>query len=669
MLSPTPRAPAPGPLLPVVAASLLACAACHAPCTERSWYRDEDHDGWGGLMSNQTSCQQPAGHVDRGGDCDDTEDGVFPGAWELCDGLDNDCDGVVPEDESDADGDGLMPCDGDCDDADPDANLEDRDGDGFPSCPTEETGIGDCDDGDPAVFPGAAEACNGVDDDCDGDPDEIWIPDDALLPSGALDGAVDGVLLCIRAGTYVDTVSLYTVNAHLVGVDGAAATIIDAAGAGRVLGMTGGLSASTIVEGLTLTGGAGGDDYTTLGGGLFVEGSAPVLRDLVIEGNDGGAGAGGIHVYGGSPTIEGVTVRGNVGGAAGGVVVESGAVVTAADLRVEENAAAGGAPGGVLVEDADLALSSSLLEGNRAEDAAGGLAVVDDARVDLRHVVLRANVSQTAVGGLDVGEGAVADMDNVQIVFNEARDAGVGGMTAAFDSGATLSHGLIASNSGASDGGGLCVEPGAAPVLTSTVIAGNVADGDGAGLQLQASSFPSLTNVAVVGNWALGDAVGGGLWLDAGASPTLINVVVWGNEASSGGGIANAGGSIQAYASSLEGNVPDDIAGATWPAGSDGNLVADPRFLDTSSLDALDWDLHLDPASDLVDAGFAAYADPDGGAGDMGAYGGTGAGGWDLDGDGYPSWWQPGPYDATTHAPQGWDCDDLDPDVYPGAGC
>jgi len=41
---------------------------------------------------------------------------------EICDGLDNNCDGVVPADEADTDGDTFRVCDGDCDDGDPSIN-------------------------------------------------------------------------------------------------------------------------------------------------------------------------------------------------------------------------------------------------------------------------------------------------------------------------------------------------------------------------------------------------------------------------------------------------------------------------------------------------------------------------------------------------------------------
>ncbi len=79
-------------------------------------------------------------------------------------------------------------------------------------------------------------------------------------------------------------------------------------------------------------------------------------------------------------------------------------------------------------------------------------------------------------------------------------------------------------------------------------------------------------------------------------------------------------------------------------------------------------DLHLGAASAVASRAVGGETNPDGGPAGIGAYGGPGADGWDLDGDGYFECWQPGPYQPG-YAAAGWDCDDEDPDVHPGEGC
>jgi len=133
---------------------------------EVTWYADGDGDGFGTPYYTDSACTQPSGHVDNSEDCDDQDIAIHPGGTEVCDDEDNDCDGTADEGSPvgattwyiDYDGDGygatsftLDACDA------PTGYVADT---------------SDCDDTDQDVHPGATEACNEVDDDCDSTVDE-----------------------------------------------------------------------------------------------------------------------------------------------------------------------------------------------------------------------------------------------------------------------------------------------------------------------------------------------------------------------------------------------------------------------------------------------------------------------------------------------------------------
>ncbi|MBX3251039.1 MAG: putative metal-binding motif-containing protein, partial [Myxococcales bacterium] len=65
-------------------------------CVMAAWYRDEDGDGYG-AGAPTLSCEPVAGHVMRDGDCDDEDPEVRPSATEICNGIDDDCDGRIDE--------------------------------------------------------------------------------------------------------------------------------------------------------------------------------------------------------------------------------------------------------------------------------------------------------------------------------------------------------------------------------------------------------------------------------------------------------------------------------------------------------------------------------------------------------------------------------------------
>jgi large repetitive protein len=133
-----------------------------------TWYRDADSDGYGSAASFVVSCDLPAGYTADGSDCDDADASILPGAAELCNGTDDDCDGLIDPDSS----------------VDALTWYQDADGDGYAGTTTTtacsqpsgyEASASDCDDTRSTVHPGASERCNGTDDDCDGSTDEASV--------------------------------------------------------------------------------------------------------------------------------------------------------------------------------------------------------------------------------------------------------------------------------------------------------------------------------------------------------------------------------------------------------------------------------------------------------------------------------------------------------------
>jgi hypothetical protein len=135
-----------------------------------TFYQDADGDTFGDEDASVVGCAAPAGYVSDDQDCDDRPgvgDDVNPSALELCDGLDNDCDFAVDDQDASVDPSSALTW------------YQDFDGDeyGDPGfCivrgeqpPFHPGTAGDCDDTEPAVNPGEPEVCgDGLDNDCVG---------------------------------------------------------------------------------------------------------------------------------------------------------------------------------------------------------------------------------------------------------------------------------------------------------------------------------------------------------------------------------------------------------------------------------------------------------------------------------------------------------------------
>ena len=137
---------------------------------ESTWYADSDGDGYGDPDVYTESVEQLDGHVADNTDCNDADSSQYPGADELCNGEDDDCDKSIDEDATDV---SIWYADSDTDGyGDPESTTE--------ACDQPTGHVADdtdCDDTDPDINPDAEDVADGIDQDCDDEDGYIFSED------------------------------------------------------------------------------------------------------------------------------------------------------------------------------------------------------------------------------------------------------------------------------------------------------------------------------------------------------------------------------------------------------------------------------------------------------------------------------------------------------------
>jgi len=540
---------------------------------------DNDDDGWTPVE----------------GDCDDDDPDVHPEADELCNDLDDDCDGVVDNDlvetwYVDDDGDGFGDPDQPVETCDPDETLSSDDT--------------DCDDTDPTAFPGADESCNDLDDDCDalvdeeavdgdwfyldddddgfGDPsspewacegiDNDWDCDDtdytipqvvdgastSVTPDGSeadpwptIQEGIDAAQQCVLvySGFYYENLDFYGAGVLVRGVEGPDVTVVDGSGGGTaVVTFNNGEGPDAELTGFTLTGGDGYPDYTEDTSGCD---SASVDACITYTWTWCG---GGVFIDGATPVLSDLVIQDNVL-----PVANSWQVEEESDWYYEYSYG-----GGVCVRDGTVSLDRVDLIGNYADQG----------------------------GGAWVNEASSVDWTRSWVVGNEA-----------------------------TDGAGMLVDGGTL-ALTNVLSTFNVASGSGGGVMVDGGLLAEIN----VTHGYESATTGGGLYLSGTMTASLLNTIIVDSKA--GEGIHGGGDvTLSALYNNVYGNASGEYTGVDDQTGSNGNISWDPKFVDVTDDGDLDNDdFGLEPTSLSVDGGYPskAYNDADGTTNDQGAFGGPG---------------------------------------------
>ena len=390
---------------------------------ELLWYIDEDGDGYG--SEEVWAACPPEDAVTVDGDCDDSNEFTWPGAEDICDGQDNDCNDVIDDGEAgtlavwyfDTDGDGyghvsasINSC------GEPEGYSEDNT---------------DCDDSNGGVYPGAPEICDGYANDCDGTG---WVTDDGTATfyssdtetytgissqlstdpesAAALTLAEDGVLTLCDADWHVDLTIAADVT--VVGLSGPDAVGLIGSGSGPAITVQAGHSAS--IENLSISGGV-----AEQGGGIYIE---PITCST--DKKKDGEKKEGEQPY---TSLRAVRITGNVATAqGGGVYTDTCSYLYIDESTIEGNTAETG--GGIYAGTADeddvtLYLNDSLVLGNTATAEGGGV-YSGAGWTYLRESTVEGNTAETGGGVSLTGSLYISadEEDYVGVIGNTASEGG-----------------------------------------------------------------------------------------------------------------------------------------------------------------------------------------------------------------------------------------------------
>jgi hypothetical protein len=363
------------------------------------------------------------------------------------------------------------------------------------------------------------------------------------------------------------------------------------------------------VAGFRIVGGGGAERTSPVpgryGGGLLVEGGAPVLRDLVISGGQVGDGAvlglgGGLALLATAATVTNVTVEDCRAAWGAGVFIDAGSPqLTGCNIRDNTCLTAPGGEvalgAGICVRRASARLVACTISGGRGAIRGGGIAWLGQRQrtLELVDCLVLDNTFAQDGGGLWGELGTVVITGGRFAQNRPAPDAPYtsGGGLYLTGAAVVLEDAVLAHNR-ADAGGGATINAAATADVRGSVFHANESTFFGAALNYQSNSAGAITGNTLAANVNL-DTGAGALQLVASAPTVSHNLVAF----NTGGGVVLAGGSATFTCNNVFGNSGADWSGTPDPTGQDGNLAVDPLFCDLAG-----GELTLDADSPCLEA-------------------------------------------------------------------
>jgi len=474
-----------------------------------SWFEDHDGDGFGSADDARCSCVIPDDGSDNDEDCNDEDDAISPDADELCNDVDDDCDGT-PDDEP----------------TDPIPYYADNDGDGFGqpapagyTCDLPEGASADntdCDDDNADISPNRAEACDGIDNDCDENTadensfslytDDSWT--DWQLSSPILADLIDIVETsggAIRAcpGTYDESLSLVGFETPVViaSVEGSAATFWTADEA-----FYSSSGSSVRIEGFTF--------QNLIGPAISINNADEFAgSDLVFDGvtvGDGQTRAAAMHISNtDSVTLNDINVyNGNDTSSYPGIAITGSGTVTVQQGEFGNNA---GTDSSLYVYNTD---SIGLQDVYFFDNLHGALYFSDVLSVTGSTLTFTGNESDTGTAM------KLYDLPSVTLEYVDCQEnsADWGACIYAMESNISLTNCTLSNNTSTQWGGAVYANASTLS-LDACVVNSNVAGGWGGGLRISTTNL-TINSSSITSNTG---SLGGGISAGSGSTLTTTN--------------------------------------------------------------------------------------------------------------------------------------------------